>query len=66
MKTAKIPGAKIGNPSKKAQQLINSQTKVQKKVLGAPQEVLIGKVEPAVFDIQYLKNAWNKLVKFFK
>ena len=65
MKTAKIHGLKLRNPARNTQKLINSQTRVGKGVSGPSQEVLPGKVEPAVFDIKYLKSVWNKLVKFF-
>ena len=65
MKTAKIHGLKLGNPARKTQKMINSQTKVGHH-LGAPQPVLQKPVEPAVFDINYLKGVWNKLVQFFK
>ena len=64
MKTAKIHGLKLGNPARNTQKLRNSQTKITSQI-GAPQPVMQNKIEPAVFDIVYLKNVWNKLVKFF-
>ena len=66
MKTAKIHGLKLGNPARNTQKLVNSQTKAHNLLNSAPQPVMQNKVEPAVFDIVYLKNIWNRLVKFFK
>ena len=65
MKTAKIHGLKLRNPARDTQKLRNAQTRVTSQ-FGAPQPVMQNKIEPAVFDIQYIKGVWNKLVKFFK
>ena len=65
MKTAKIHGLKLGNPARNTQKLKNSQTKTA-LYTGCSQPVMPGKIEPAVFDVKYIKNVWNKLVKFFK
>lgn len=65
MKTTKIHGLKLNNPARNTRKLINSQTKLANQ-LNAPLPVVQKPVEPAVFDINYLKNVWEKLVKFFK
>jgi len=65
MKTAKIHGLKLGNPARNTQKLVNSQSKAQGLLQSAPQPVMPNKVEPAVFDLAYLKNTWKKVVKFF-
>ena len=66
MKTAKIHGLKLGNPATKTHKMVNSQTKSRKFIVGGAHPLMTPKTEPAVFDIEYIKNVWNKLVKFFK
>ena len=65
MKTTKIRGYKAEKSVQAAQKLSRTQTKSQRAVSGASQPVMT-KVEPAVVDVQFFKDKWNELVKFFR
>ena len=66
MKTSAIQRMRNNVNIQNAHRLIKSQTKSSRVVSGPSQPVMPGKVEPAVFDIAFIKNIWKRLVKNFK
>ena len=66
MKTSEVQRLRNNANLQNAQRLIKSQTKSSRVISGPSQPVMPGKVEPAVFDITFIKSAWKKLVKNFK
>lgn len=66
MKTSEIQRMRNNVNIQNAHKLIKSQTKSARVVSGPSQPVVPGKVEPAVFDIAFIKNVWQRLVKNVK
>ena len=66
MKTAKIHGLKPKNAVQNTRRLVNSQTKSGRIVSGPSQPVVPNKVEPAVFDIAFIKATWNRFINNFR
>ena len=65
MKTPRIQGLQSKKNIQATQKLARTQTNAQKAVSG-PSQPVMQNIEPAVVDVKYFKDKWNKLVRFFR
>ena len=66
MKTSEVQRLRNNANVQNTQKLLKSQTKSSRVLSGPSQPVMMNKIEPAVFDIAFIKNIWKRVIKNFK